>query len=453
MYFVYDSKDSKNIFVLICFILAFFLFFFIFEFSEFQRGKEDSSHNVVSLINKQIDEKQKKLRTFSVLLKEIYIDIGDDELFLDFSLKSIIHGESLDVSEVSIYERGLYKYVNEYERGIFKSEVSRASEFDKIKDMGGYFLSSESYVSKTTGLESLFIMFYITEEKVIFIEFSIDSLFYYLDTHGDYVFIINDVSNNLIYHPDQRRIGTQSNSLDVSLYNENKHWLDYSYQGKPKKAHISKSNPFGWYVVYSMWSVEFYRVIVVKLFLFFCFVLIPSALFFYRFFKESNKKVEIDVMTGLLKRDSFKANKLDRRVKALCFLDIDHFKSINDTYGHDIGDEAIKAFANCLKENIRDTDVAFRWGGEEFLVIIRGKVDENIDVYNILERLRASVEAMDIDGVPQFTVSMGYCHYDSNVDVKELIKQADLALYESKRTGRNKVSEYKSRMSDEPITA
>ena len=86
-------------------------------------------------------------------------------------------------------------------------------------------------------------------------------------------------------------------------------------------------------------------------------------------------------------------------------------------------------------------------------MIIRGKVDENIDVYNILDRLRASVEVMDIDGVPQFTVSIGYCHYDSNVDAKELIKQADLALYESKRTGRNKVSEYKNSMSDEPITA
>ena len=158
-------------------------------------------------------------------------------------------------------------------------------------------------------------------------------------------------------------------------------------------------------------------------------------------------------LSGLKRRDSFKASKLDQRVKALCFLDIDHFKSINDTYGHDIGDEAIKAFANCLKENIRDKDVAFRWGGEEFLVIIRGKVDENIDVYNILDRLRASVEVMDIDGVPQFTVSIGYCHYDSNVDAKELIKQADLALYESKRTGRNKVSEYKNSMSGEPITA
>lgn len=155
------------------------------------------------------------------------------------------------------------------------------------------------------------------------------------------------------------------------------------------------------------------------------------------------RKRHLDQLSGLKRRDSFKANKLDQRVKALCFLDIDHFKSINDTYGHYIGDEAIKAFANCLKKNIRDKDVAFRWGGEEFLVIIRGDVDESVYVYNILDRLRTSVEAMDIDGVPQFTVSIGYCNYDSNVDVKELIKQADLALYESKKTGRNNVCEYK----------
>lgn len=184
------------------------------------------------------------------------------------------------------------------------------------------------------------------------------------------------------------------------------------------------------------------------------FFLVLLSLWFFKLFeyvlkfRSASRK---DQLSGLKRRDSFKANRLDPRVKALCFFDIDHFKSINDTYGHDIGDEAIKAFANCLKENIRDTDVAFRWGGEEFLVLIRGKVDENIDVYRVLDRLRTSVEAMDIDGVPKFTVSIGYCNYDSNVDVKELIKQADLALYNSKRTGRNKVSEYKNRMSDELI--
>jgi len=161
------------------------------------------------------------------------------------------------------------------------------------------------------------------------------------------------------------------------------------------------------------------------------------------FFKSKYSHQKKDQLTGLKRRDSFKSNKLDNRVKSFCFLDIDHFKKINDTYGHDTGDDVIKAFADCLKENIRDKDVAFRWGGEEFLVLIRSKIDENIDVYKILERVRASVEAMDVDGLPKFTVSIGYCDYNANTDVKELIKQADFALYESKRTGRNKVSQYK----------
>lgn len=183
------------------------------------------------------------------------------------------------------------------------------------------------------------------------------------------------------------------------------------------------------------------------------FLVLLSLLFFksLEYVSKSRSASRKDKLSGLNRRDSFNPNRLDSRVKALCFLDIDHFKSINDTYGHDIGDEAIKAFANCLKENIRDTDVTFRWGGEEFLLLIRGKFDETIDVFLVLDRLRTSVEAMDIDGVPKFTVSIGYCNYDSNVDVKELIKQADLALYNSKRTGRNKISEYKNRMSDELI--
>ncbi len=56
-----------------------------------------------------------------------------------------------------------------------------------------------------------------------------------------------------------------------------------------------------------------------------------------------------------------------------CLLDIDRFKRINDTYGHDIGERAIRAFAHCLSQNIRKSDIAFRWGGEEFLLILRGK--------------------------------------------------------------------------------
>lgn len=165
---------------------------------------------------------------------------------------------------------------------------------------------------------------------------------------------------------------------------------------------------------------------------------------------KSHRINKLDNLSGLKRRDCFSEKKVDKRVQALCFLDIDHFKNINDTYGHDIGDEAIKAFSNTLKKNIRETDVAFRWGGEEFLIIFRSNRYANVDIYCLVERLRHSVEVMKVKGLPHFTVSIGYCHYDRYIDVKSLIKQADVAMYQSKINGRNKVTKYNSSMSNPP---
>lgn len=177
-------------------------------------------------------------------------------------------------------------------------------------------------------------------------------------------------------------------------------------------------------------------------FIFFSFVMV-----FYSSYEKiiSIKKREslLDSLTGLLNRNAFDSLKSYKSKQVFCFLDIDHFKSINDTYGHDIGDKAIKAFTHCLNENIRKTDLAFRWGGEEFLLILRENINEELDVYLILERIRRCVEAMDLTDIPKFTVSIGYCYHESKTEIQELVKKADLALYESKKTGRNKVTRYK----------
>ncbi len=183
-----------------------------------------------------------------------------------------------------------------------------------------------------------------------------------------------------------------------------------------------------------------------KFLLFFC-ILFVFVIFFYSFYEQiirtKKRESSLDVLTGLPNRSAFKSLKPYRSKQVFCFLDIDHFKRINDTYGHDIGDRAIRAFAHCLSQNIRKSDIAFRWGGEEFLLILREGISEEIDPFLILESLRRRIQAIDIIDIPKFTVSIGYCDYDDNVDVKELINKADLALYESKRTGRNKVTRYK----------
>ncbi|WP_235869330.1 GGDEF domain-containing protein [Veronia nyctiphanis] len=117
---------------------------------------------------------------------------------------------------------------------------------------------------------------------------------------------------------------------------------------------------------------------------------------------------------------------------------------MNDTYGHDVGDKAIKAFAQCIKEGVRESDVLFRWGGEEFLIVLRNPEDTVPDISKVLERVCRKVEAIDIDGVPKFTVSIGYCEYHYDDDIDDAIKNADTALYAAKHSGRNRVFRYNS---------
>lgn len=122
----------------------------------------------------------------------------------------------------------------------------------------------------------------------------------------------------------------------------------------------------------------------------------------------------------------------------LIMFDIDHFKSVNDTYGHDVGDAVLREIAALVRDNIRETDTLARWGGEEFMVLCsrsgmeRGK--------QMAERLRSAVESFDFTGVPrQVTSSFGLAVHEPDESSEDLIKRADEALYEAKEGGRNRV--------------
>jgi two-component system cell cycle response regulator len=157
-----------------------------------------------------------------------------------------------------------------------------------------------------------------------------------------------------------------------------------------------------------------------------------------------------DDMTGLYNRRYFdrhlgvmlgKAQTQDRDM-ALMILDIDHFKSVNDTYGHDIGDAVIREFAVRLKRNIRGIDLACRFGGEEFVVLMPDTDFRQAEL--IAERVRQSIGDRVFDvgaGRPlSVTVSAGVTLNESASDSPEsLIKRADVALYRAKREGRNRV--------------
>jgi diguanylate cyclase (GGDEF)-like protein len=118
--------------------------------------------------------------------------------------------------------------------------------------------------------------------------------------------------------------------------------------------------------------------------------------------------------------------------------DIDHFKSINDTYGHDVGDAVLCEISQLVRENMRGTDSLARWGGEEFMVLSRQTSMQR--ARRLAERLRLAVAEFPFTDVPrQITSSFGVAVLTTGETTDDLIKRVDLALYEAKDTGRNRV--------------
>ncbi len=123
---------------------------------------------------------------------------------------------------------------------------------------------------------------------------------------------------------------------------------------------------------------------------------------------------------------------------ALVMFDIDHFKSINDTYGHDVGDAVLREIAQLVRDNIRENDILARWGGEEFMVLSPGS--DKGRARQVAERLRCAVAGFQFTGVPrQVTSSFGATVHASGESGDAMVKRADMALYRAKETGRNKV--------------
>ena len=164
-----------------------------------------------------------------------------------------------------------------------------------------------------------------------------------------------------------------------------------------------------------------------------------------------NRKLDVeaseDPLTGLTNRRSMERH-LDNamlearsrgKVFSLVMGDIDFFKSINDTYGHDFGDEALKMVSDVLKSSIREGDVICRWGGEEFLLLIYGTEKE---AASVAERIRKTIEADKLihNGKEiRFTITLGVSSYKPGFNMEKLIARADDRLYYGKRNGRNQV--------------
>lgn len=181
---------------------------------------------------------------------------------------------------------------------------------------------------------------------------------------------------------------------------------------------------------------------------YYVFFLFASSFIFYMISKIFVQKVEYnsshDSLTSVFNRSQFdldieeEINRYDRNKScfSLFIIDIDHFKKVNDTFGHAEGDRVLKKMAGCVKQNVRKTDFLYRIGGEEFAVLSPGTDRDSALV--LAEKIRSTVEKEFFRDKAQITISIGISVYHGEVSHYDYYNQADKALYEAKKTGRNK---------------
>ena len=195
---------------------------------------------------------------------------------------------------------------------------------------------------------------------------------------------------------------------------------------------------------------------------------LPLLLEFYMNFLALLDDNERDTLTGLLNRKTFDGRiaKIQAALKNqhqrtadtvaavqyyLAALDIDHFKHVNDTFGHIFGDEVLLLFSNIMKKTFRDNDLLFRFGGEEFVVLLA-----NADIANAhiaLERFRSTIEKNNFPQVGKVTVSIGLAMISSDEMPRTTIDRADQALYYAKQHGRNQIQSFGATRSIQMLNA
>ncbi len=165
---------------------------------------------------------------------------------------------------------------------------------------------------------------------------------------------------------------------------------------------------------------------------------------------------QIDPLTGINNRTSLDST-LKREVElahrnstplSLIVADIDHFKAVNDQYGHSVGDCVLKEFSQLISDKLRSTDIIFRFGGEEFVILLTGTNSE--DAYLVADRIRQSVEEhvfKSDDLELPITASFGTASLNFTDNTDSLFNKADAAMYASKESGRNKVTPYHKEIS------
>lgn len=162
--------------------------------------------------------------------------------------------------------------------------------------------------------------------------------------------------------------------------------------------------------------------------------------------EELNSLSTTDTLTGLMNRraiEPFIENEINRMNRynspvSLLMLDLDHFKRVNDNYGHDFGDRVLQYVAEMIRSICRKTDNFARWGGEEFLILAADTTADNASY--LAEKIRRKIESSSIESLDDLTVSIGISECHREEVFQDWFKRADIALYEAKDSGRNRIA-------------
>ena len=159
-------------------------------------------------------------------------------------------------------------------------------------------------------------------------------------------------------------------------------------------------------------------------------------------YQRSKKDVYVDRLTKIYNKNYLLDYEpyMNLHDYIICAIDIDHFKKINDTYGHVIGDEVLIMATRLLQASLRQSDLLYRYGGEEFIAIIAANDLESAT--QAFERARLKVEQFQFPQVGHITISGGFSNADTGVLPQEVINRADRSLYAAKAAGRNRVFHY-----------
>lgn len=274
------------------------------------------------------------------------------------------------------------------------------------------------------------------------------------------VFFINKDADIVLSEKDNFKYSSLSeidylNSIKDDLISKESKSFEYQVDGKEHILNTKYIPELDLYLLVEAKTEDFlvhvkdifYFNLIISLFISF-FIIITLVYLIKNYNKKLEHLADYDMLTSLNNRRSFKS-KLSRQISihqrnknslSLVFIDIDDFKTINDNFGHEVGDKVLIRISNILKSSVRKSDLVARWGGEEFIIVFINSTleDSIVSIEKIKGLIQSDYLLTELAG-SDITASFGVTQLKEKDSIDSIINRADQAMYRSKRTGKNKI--------------